>query len=163
LKGIRRKEKEITDRKDMVRILKEARYVTVAMTDIDGPYLVSLTHAYDAKRNAIYFHCAYDGRKVEILKRDNRVWGQALIDHGYVAGKCDQLYETAQFKGRVTFLDDPVEKRHALETMIRKNEKHPDAVIRKQVTDESVGHVNIGRIDIEYMSGKRADKVIVSM
>ncbi len=163
MKGIRRKEKEITDRKEMIRILDQAKYVTVAMTDADGPYLATLTHAYDPKKNAIYFHCALDGRKVDILRRDNRVWGQALIDRGYIEGKCDHLYETTQFKGRVTFLSDPVEKRHALETMIRKNEKHPDAVIKKQVTDVSVSHVNIGRIDIEFMSGKRADKVIISL
>jgi nitroimidazol reductase NimA-like FMN-containing flavoprotein (pyridoxamine 5'-phosphate oxidase superfamily) len=163
MKGMRRKEKEITDRKEMVRILTEAKYVTVAMTDVDGPYLATLTHAYDPAKNAIYFHCASDGRKVDVLRRDNRVWGQALIDRGYVTGKCDHLYETTQFKGRVAFLDDPDEKRHALETMIRKNEKDPETVIKDQVTDKSVYRVNIGRIDIEFMSGKRSDRVIVSM
>jgi nitroimidazol reductase NimA-like FMN-containing flavoprotein (pyridoxamine 5'-phosphate oxidase superfamily) len=163
LRGIRRKEKEIKDRGDILRILKDAKYVTVAMTDVDGPYLVTLTHAYHEGKNAIYFHCAHDGRKVDILKRDNRVWGQALIDKGYVQGSCDHLYETAQFKGRVTFVTDPEEKRLALETMIRKNEEAPEPVIKDQVDEESVGHVNIGRIDIEYISGKRSDKVVVSM
>ena len=163
MKGIRRKEKEITSKKDMLRILEEAKYVTIAMTDVDGPYLATLTHAYDKTRNAIYFHCALEGRKVDILKRDNRVWGQALVDKGYVTGKCDHLYETVQFKGKVSFINFAGEKRHALEVMIRKNEKRPKAVIDRQVTDESVSHVNIGRIDIEYMSGKRADRVIVSL
>jgi nitroimidazol reductase NimA-like FMN-containing flavoprotein (pyridoxamine 5'-phosphate oxidase superfamily) len=163
VKGIRRKEKEIRDKTEIIRILDQAKYVTVAMIDVDGPYLVTLTHAYDRTRNAIYFHCARDGKKVDILKRDGRVWGQALTDLGYVPGKCDHLYETAQFRGKVTFVDQPAEKRRALEILIRKNEERPEQVIRKQLTDESVSHVNIGRIDIDYMSGKRSDKVIVSM
>jgi len=147
----------------MIRIVNEARYVTVAMADADGPYLATLTHAYDEPRNAIYFHCAHEGRKVDALRKDNRVWGQALVDKGYVDGKCDHLYETTQFRGKVVFVQDPAEKRHALEIMIQKNETGPDAVIAEQVTDKSVARVNIGRIDIEYMSGKRADEVVVSL
>lgn len=163
MKGIRRNEKEINDQNDILRILNQVRYITIAMTDVDGPYLVTLTHAFDRSRNAIYFHCARDGRKVDILNRDNRVWGQALVDLGYVSGKCDHLYETAQFRGRVTFVDSTDEKRHALELLIRKNENEPEAVMTKQLTDDSVRRVNIGRIDIDFVSGKRSDKVVISL
>ena len=147
----------------MVRILTDADHITIAMCDEDGPYLVTLTHGYDGERNALYFHCAHDGRKVEILKRDNRVWGQALVDLGYVDGRCDHLYATTQFRGRVSFVQDPDEKRHALETMIRQHEPKPAEVISEQLTTDSIQHVNVGRIDIEFMSGKRSDKVIVSV
>ena len=137
--------------------------MTIAMTDNDGPYLTSLTHVYDTQRDAIYFHCAQAGRKVEILKRDNRVWGQAMKDLGYVEGKCDHLFESTQFKGRVTFVEETQEKRHALELMIRKNDGHHEEVIANQLTDSSMARVNIGRIDIEFMSGKKSDKVVVSV
>jgi len=163
LHGMRRKEKEIKDRNEMLRILNEAKYVTIAMIDKDGPYLASLTHVYDEQKGAIYFHCAHEGRKVEILKRDNRVWGQAMKDLGYVEGKCDHLFESTHFKGKVTFVEKAPEKRHALELMIRKNDSHPEDVIANQLTDSSMAKVNIGRIDIEYMSGKRSDKVVVSV
>lgn len=163
MRGIRRGEKEITDSSEMARVLNEAKYITIAMTDVDGPYLASLTHVYDEKRNAIYFHCAQEGRKVDILRRDNRVWGQALIDLGYVEGKCDHLYESTQFKGRAVFVQGIQVKRRALEAMIRKNDRNPDAVIGAQLTEESLARVNIGRIDIEYMSGKRSNRVIVSL
>lgn len=163
MRGMRRKEKEVTDRAEMVRVLNTVRYVTVAMCDEDGPYLATLSHGYDAERDAIYFHCAQDGRKVDILRRDGRVWGQALIDLGYADGRCDHLYETTQFRGKVTFVQDVAEKRHALELMIRKNENEPGRVAAEQVTDDSVMHVNIGRIDIDLMTGKRSDKVVVSL
>ncbi len=163
MRGIRRKEKEVTDRAEMVRVLLEARYVTVAMCDDDGPYLATLTHGFDEGRNAIYFHCAQEGRKVDALKRDGRVWGQALIDLGYADGSCDHLYETTQFRGKVTFVLGLEEKRHALMIMIRKNERDPERVAADQVTDESLRRVNIGRIDIDLMTGKRSEKVVVSL
>lgn len=163
MRGMRRKEKEVKDHAEMVRVLMAARYVTVAMCDEDGPYLATLTHGYDAERNAIYFHCANDGRKVDILKRDGRVWGQALVDLGYADGRCDHLYETTQFRGKAQFIQDPAEKRHALEVLIRKNEKAPEKVMAEQITDDSVRRVNIGRIDIDLMTGKISAKVIVSV
>jgi nitroimidazol reductase NimA-like FMN-containing flavoprotein (pyridoxamine 5'-phosphate oxidase superfamily) len=163
MRGVRRKEKEVTDRDEMVRVLLETRHVTIAMCDEEGPYLATLTHGYDRDRNAIYFHCAWEGRKVDALKRDNRVWGQALIDLGYSQGSCDHLYETTQFRGRVTFVEDLEEKRHALMTMIRKNEQEPEKVAAEQVTEDSVRRVNIGRIDIELMTGKRSEKVVVTI
>ncbi|HLB99726.1 MAG TPA: hypothetical protein VJL33_00205 [Candidatus Bathyarchaeia archaeon] len=69
----------------------------------DEPHLATLSHEYDEQKNCIYFHCATEGKKISIFQANNRVWGQALIDHGYVQGACDHLYATTQFKGKVTF------------------------------------------------------------
>lgn len=163
VEGMRRKEKEVKDKGEMVRVLNAARYITIAMVDVDGPYLATLTHVYDSQRDAVYFHCAHEGRKVDVLRRDGRVWGQALVDNGYVEGKCDHLFETTQFRGSVVFVKDMEEKRHALELMIRKNDSKPEKIVAEQLTKRSLERVNIGRIDIEYMSGKRSDKVVVSV
>jgi nitroimidazol reductase NimA-like FMN-containing flavoprotein (pyridoxamine 5'-phosphate oxidase superfamily) len=162
MKGIRRREKEITDKNEMLAILEEAKYVVVAMCRDNEPYLVTLSHGYDREHNCIYFHCAKEGKKIGILSENNRVWGQALLDKGYVQGACDQLYATTQFMGRVTFIDDMTEKRHALEVMINALENNPSDVMDRQLTDESIKAVQIGRIDLEYMSAKKSEKVIIS-
>ena len=86
-----------------------------------------------------------------------------MIDKGYVQGMCDHLYATTQFKGRVTFVTDYEEKKRALTIMIHALEEEPDKVIRKQLTSESISNVGIGRIDIDAMSGKKAEKVIISV
>ncbi len=160
--GVRRKDKEIKDSEETKSILKKAPYVTLAMCLNDEPYLVTLSQGYDQERNCIYFHCSNEGKKVEILKENNLVWGQALLDNGYVQGACDHLYSTAQFGGRVTFVENLVEKEHALKVMIRSLDKNPQEIIRKQLKRQSIEKVRIGRIDINYMSGKKADRVIIS-
>ncbi len=161
MKGIRRKEKEIEDQNEITKILKDAQYITVAMCEENEPYLATLSHGYDADRNCIYFHCAHEGKKIDILAENNLVWGQALMDLGYVQGACDHLFATAQFRGRVTFITDMEEKEHALRVMIHCLEDEPEKVISEQITQKSLKRVNIGRIDIDHMSGKKAKDVII--
>jgi nitroimidazol reductase NimA-like FMN-containing flavoprotein (pyridoxamine 5'-phosphate oxidase superfamily) len=160
--GLRRKEKEIKNIGELKAILAKTQYVTVAMCRGDEPYLVTLSHGYDEKQNAIYFHCASQGKKIDFLRANNHVWGQALDDRGYAEGRCDHLFISAQFSGRVRFVEDETEKRRALAVMIRQLERKPEKVMAAQVSDTSVAKVCIGRIDIEFLSGKKSIKVIVS-
>ena len=160
--GMRRRDKEITDVNETKDILKRAKYVTLAMSSNNEPYLATLSHGYDEQKNCIYFHCAPDGKKIDILKTNNKVWGQALLDQGYVQGSCDHLYATAQFSGRVTFISNVTEKRRALEVMIRALDGNPQEIIDKQLLPQSIQKVIIGRIDIDLLSGKKAEKVIIS-
>ena len=160
---IRRKDKAITDQNEMKKILQQTKYITIAMCRNNEPYLITLSHGYDPEKNIIYFHCASEGKKIDILKENNIVWGQALIDKGYVKDKCDHLWITVMFRGSVSFIVDADKKRHALDIMIRQLEQNPERVIKKQITEKSIKGVTIGRIDIDYMSGKRADKATISL
>ncbi|MGY5879988.1 MAG: pyridoxamine 5'-phosphate oxidase family protein [Candidatus Thorarchaeota archaeon] len=163
MKGIRRKEKAIESKEEMIAILEKSKYITIAMCEDNVPYLVTLSHGYDNENNCIYFHCAREGKKVDILTENNVVWGQAIEDHGYAEGACDHLYATTQFNGHVTFIEDVKEKEHALGIMIHSLEPNPQAVIEDQITEKSVQRVHIGRIDIDFMSGKKAKEVIIQL
>ncbi|MFW9964108.1 MAG: pyridoxamine 5'-phosphate oxidase family protein [Candidatus Sifarchaeia archaeon] len=163
MRGIRRTEKAIESKDEIIAILKKAKYITIAMSIDDEPYLATLSHGYDEENYCIYFHCAQEGKKIDILKKNNIVWGQALDDLGYVDGACDHLYATAQFRGRVLFIDDINEKNHALKIMIQALEADPDKVMKEQITKKSLKRVNIGRIDIEFMTGKKSKEVVISL
>ena len=159
----RRRDKAVTEDTEIKKILMEVKHVTVAMCQDEEPYLVTLSHGFDEEKNCLYFHCAREGKKIDIMRANPVVWGQALIDGGYQQGRCDHFYKTAQFRGRVTFVDDPDEKEEALRLMIRRIDDDPEAIIRKQITPHSMGRILIGRIDIDYMSGKKADKIVVQL
>jgi len=158
---LRRSDKAITDPKEMISILKEAKHITIAMSLNDEPYLVTLTHAYDEMKGCIYFHCAREGKKLGILRSNNQVWGQALVDIGYQQNQCDHLFKTTQFYGKATFTEDLKEKEHALRLMINKLDENPEKVIKEQITTHSLERVLIGRIDIVFMSGKKSDRVTI--
>jgi len=162
MRALRRKEKAIEAQDEMTAILEDAKYVTVAMCMRNEPYLVTLSHGYDRERNCLYFLCARDGKKIDILKENSVIWGQALLDKGYGQGACNHLYATTQFRGTASLIEDIEEKRHALEVMIEGLEDEPGSVKAKQITEESVKGVGIGRIDINSMSGKKSEGVIIS-
>lgn len=162
MKSIRRKEKAITSENEMLAIIMKAKYIVVAMCRDNVPYLATLSHGYDRGQHCIYFHCAKEGKKIDILRENNIVWGQALMDKGYVQGSCDHMFATTQFMGKVRLVDGFDEKKHALEIMIKALENDPEKVMKGQLKEGSIKSVQIGRIDLEYMSGKKSDEVIIS-
>ena len=152
---MRRKDREIADLRVLKKILKSTKYVTIALSKENQPYLVTLSHGYDEDLNCIYFHCAKEGKKIDYLKANNKVWGQALLDHGYAQGECNHNFATVQFQGKVTFIDTPEEKRQALECMIRHLDTSPETLLARLNMD-AVKNIIIGKIKITYMSGKKS-------
>jgi nitroimidazol reductase NimA-like FMN-containing flavoprotein (pyridoxamine 5'-phosphate oxidase superfamily) len=163
MRDIRRKEKAITEVKELKAILQQAKFITIAMCKDNEPYLVSMSHGYDPKKNCLYFHCAKEGKKIDILKDNNVVWGQALYDNGYIHGKCNHSYATTMFKGPVTFLEDFEEKKVALHLMVYQLEDDPEVYLSKPISEKAITSVTIGRIDIEYMSGKKEKSVVIDV
>jgi hypothetical protein len=157
---LRRKDKEVTDERFLKKILKTAKYVTIALSMNDEPYLVSISHGYDENKNCLFFHCAREGKKLQYLRSNNTVWGQALLDYGYSEGECTYLYASVHFSGKVTMLENLEEKREALACMIRQIDKNPEILIT-DLRPERLRNTVVGRIDVAYMSGKKSKEVTI--
>ena len=155
---VRRKDIEITDVALLRKILRTATYVTLAFSMNNQPYLVSLSHGYEEARNCLYFHCALEGKKLHFIKSNPKVWGQAVLDYGYVRGKCIHRYASVHFSGTVILLDSLDEKRQAAECMINQLDENPSTLVAGLTVDRLKNAV-IGRIDIDYMSGKKSQEV----
>ena len=156
---VRRKDKEITDPEQLKKILTTANYVTLAMVKDGEPYLVSLSHAYDEAENCIYFHSASEGKKLDYLRANPVVWGQAMLDHGYHKGECSHLYASVMFKGRVEFIEDIETKRHAFKTMVLQLEPDPESIMDDMLGSEGIPTTVVGRIVIDEMTGKKSAEV----
>jgi nitroimidazol reductase NimA-like FMN-containing flavoprotein (pyridoxamine 5'-phosphate oxidase superfamily) len=156
---IRRKDKEITDPEQLKRILKETNYVTLAMVKDGEPYLVSLSHGYDEDKRCIYFHSASEGKKLDYMRANPVVWGQAMLDHGYHVGECSHLYASVMFRGRVEFIEDIETKRHVFRTMVQQIEPDPESIMDDRVNSKGIPTTVVGRINIEYMTGKKSTEV----
>ena len=150
---VRRRDREITNPAEMRHVLKTTQYVTVALCMDNEPYLVSLSHGYDEAENCIYFHCASEGKKLVYQKANNRVWGQAVLDFG-VTDECDYVYVSVHFSGKMHLVSDPGEKQHAIEVLVRQLSLDPEKKLA-QIKPEKLEKTTIGRIDIEYMTGKK--------
>jgi len=156
---MRRHDKEIKDAVLLRKILSQTRHVTIAMAKDNHPYLVSLNHGYDSERNCIYFHCAKEGKKLDFMRANSEVWGQALVDFGYDAKECTQSYATVMFRGKVSFIDDAEQKRKAFLIMndqLKSSRKRLERILKTKLSNAVVG-----RIDIDFMSGKKSKEVTI--
>ena len=160
---MRRNDKALTSRTAMEKILSETEFITMAMCNGEEPYLVTMNHGFDPARNCLFLHCAGEGKKLEILKKNNRVWAQAMKDLGYIQGACDHRYISVHIDGRAHIVQDESEKRYALDIMIRQLENYPEPVREKQVTPDAVRRVTILRIEIEAMTAKASKEVHASL
>lgn len=150
---VRRKDREITTPSEMQYVLKTTKYVTIALCRDNEPYLVALTHGFDAERNCLYFHCAPEGKKLIYAQSNSCVWGQAILDFG-VTDECDYAYISVHFSGKLSMITNAEEKRHALETLVRQASRTPEEKLAK-VKPEKLAKTTMFRIDITYMSGKK--------
>ena len=150
---VRRRDREITDSKELKKVLKSTKYITIALCMNNEPYLVSLSHGYDKTENCLYFHCAPEGKKLVYLKANKMVWGQAVLDYG-VTDECDYAYISVHFSGKISLIDDLREKQHAMEVMVQQLSENPEEKLAK-VKSEKLAKTTMGRIDIYYLSGKK--------
>jgi hypothetical protein len=153
-----RNDKEITDEEILKKILKTAQYVTLAMVKDNEPYLVSLSHSYDEARHCIYIHSAKKGKKLDFMRANPVVWGQALLDHGYVESECTHNYASVMFSGKVSFIEDKEERWEAMSLMTRKLDPNAEDMISER-KPESLDRAVIGKIMIDYWSGKKSAEV----
>ena len=148
---MRRKELEITDRAAIDDILARAQVCRVAMADGGQPYVVPLNFGYDGR--ALYLHCAKEGRKLEILRKNPLVCFEVDIDHKLVIGDkaCARTmkYSSVIGFGRAEILEPGGEKKKGLELLLD-HYGGSDAPL----ADKMVDAVEVIRIDIESLTGK---------
>ena len=118
---MRRNDREIKDRKNIDGIIRRCRVCRLAMSDDDQPYIVPLNFGYDG--HFLYFHAAPEGRKIDIIKRNNRVGFEVDILHDIVtaeqACKWGAKYESVMGSGTAEIVDDLEAKKEALEWIMR--------------------------------------------
>jgi len=152
---MRREEKQIGQQDELIEIIKNNKIFCIAMCNENNPYLVSMNYGYDITKDCFYFHSAKEGKKIDYLKTNPKVWGEIREDHGYLIGECDHAYRTLHFEGEVKFIDDIEEKKHALKVMVDHIEPDPEPIKKRFIEKGGLDEVKIGRVDIKNMWGKK--------
>ena len=118
---MRKKERAIKDRKDIDGIIRRCRVCRLAMSDDDQPYIIPLNFGYDGF--CLFFHAAPEGRKIDILKRNNRVGFEFDILHEILEAEqpCawSAKYESVIGSGTAEIINDVEGKKAALECIMR--------------------------------------------
>ncbi len=152
---MRKSEREITDVPELIDILTKGKYATISLCRDDEPYIVTLSYGYDSSENALYFHAAPVGLKLDFIKSNPKACGTVIEDHGYVADQCEQNYRSIVFFGIMSIVDDLHEKKHGLNVLLEHLEGDPDPIKKRNVPDDkSYKKVAILKLKITDMTGK---------
>ena len=117
---MRRQEREIRDEQEIRKILEMGLVCRLGLYDGQYPYVVPMNYGY--RDNRIYFHCAGEGRKIEILKRNDRVCIEIDVDSRIVQGekpcRWTMKYRSVIGFGRARIVHDEAEKKDALDVIM---------------------------------------------
>jgi nitroimidazol reductase NimA-like FMN-containing flavoprotein (pyridoxamine 5'-phosphate oxidase superfamily) len=123
---LRKKDREVTDIKGIEEILSKCKTCHVAMVDEGSPYVVPLSYGYKILKGNVlelYFHSAPEGRKLDVLKRNNKVCFEMEYEGEPVHSEnpCNSGYYFASVIGfgEVMFIEHTDEKNEALSIMFK--------------------------------------------
>lgn len=139
---MRRKDREVSNKEEIKRIIEKCKVCHLAMVDKGLPYVVPLNFGFILDDNSLtlFFHSAKTGRKLDILKENNAVcfemaWEGKL---GHVENPCNSGYYFASVHGfgRVEFMEDINEKCNAL-ALLAKHQSGQDFVFTEKQADSA--------------------------
>ena len=152
---MRRKDKEITDRMEIESVLSQARICRIGFSQNNKPYIVPMNFGY--KDGYLFFHCAQEGMKIDIIKQNNNVCFEVDINHEITDTgiPCDwsTRYSSVIGFGKALLVKDPIEKKLALNVIV--NHYSPKAKFK--YSEEALNKVGIIKIEITSMTGKKSE------
>jgi uncharacterized protein len=153
---MRRAEKEITSKKEIETVLAKAKICRIGLQDKDYPYIVPLNFGY--KNGHLYFHSAPEGKKIDLIKKNNMVCFEVDIDHDIVNTgiPCNwsSTYSSIIGCGKASLITNPEDKQKALNIIL----KHYAPVTTYTFPEKNLRDVVIIQIEITEMTGKTSKK-----
>ena len=138
---MRRAQSEVTDQREIERILCSTNIGRIATTGADGyPYITPVNFVYH--QGNIYFHCAPEGEKLDNIARDPRVCFEVDVPLSYLDAsfepdrrgcKVHQSYHCVIIRGEASVLPAGPLKTAALNALVA---KHEPGVTLEPVTED---------------------------
>jgi hypothetical protein len=151
---MRRLEKEIKDEKEIAKIIQNAAVCRIALVDGDHPYIIAVNFA--CHENYLYFHSAKEGRKIDILRKNNNVCFAIDVDVEIVRGDIvcgwGTKYKSVIGFGKAFFLEKREEKMKALDYLMEKFDGREPFIYREDALEK----VLVIEIRIEKVTGKKS-------
>lgn len=154
VKTMRRSKQEINNLSELDSIIKQSQVCRLGLCDADEPYVVPICFGYDGQ--ILYFHCANEGRKLDVLKKNPNVCFEFDVVGELIKAKkaCafGMTYKSIIGFGQIEFIDDLAEKKNAL-SMIMSQYVEEDFLF----PDKVVEHMCVFKVEIQSMTGKQSD------
>lgn len=155
---MRRNDREIKEFENIVSVMEKCDVCRLAFNTEDYPYILPLNFGMEIEdgKVTLYFHGANEGRKYELMSKDNRVCFEMDCSHRLVtdeeSGNCTMEYESVIGQGLVEIVPDE-EKYNAL-CILMKHYHKEEFPFNKNIIPQTT----LFKVTVNKVTGKRRMK-----
>lgn len=150
---MRRKDREVTDIRQIESIIEKAKVVHIGMIDDGVPYVVPMQYGYvfTDRVLTLYLHSAQEGRKIDCIKKNPNVFIEletdiTLISGGDIPCKYSSAYASVMGDGTAEIIEDPKEKVFGLELIMKTQTGKAFTVSERMAAAVSVIKISVPRV-----------------
>lgn len=136
-------------------IIMQAEVCRLGLAVANTPYVIPVNYGYE--NNCLYVHCAQKGRKLDMIRQNNRVCFEMdveaeICDRDKTACEWSSNYRSVIGYGNASIIEDPQEKIKGLDAIMR----HYSSRESFEYDEKAVDKVGIIKIEVTELSGKRS-------
>lgn len=153
---MRRKDREISNMDEIIEIVKKCDICRIALFDEEYPYIVPMNfgYTYNGLEIEFYFHCANAGKKLDLMKANQKVGFEMDCSHKLITGEkaCDYTmeYESVCGDGVIEILGED-QKVKALTHLMQQYSKE----ISFEFNQNAMKVVTVFKLTVKHIFGKR--------
>jgi len=152
---MRRKDREVTDLNEIMAIIQKCDVCNLAFFDEEYPYIVPLNFGVALVDDTVtlYFHGANAGKKLELVKKNNKVGFEMDCSRKLILGEkaCNSTmeYESVCGNGIVEILNES-EKEEALNYLM----KQYSGVVKHEFDKKELNAISVFKLTVSQIHGK---------
>ena len=155
MQGMTKRERQITDESQIMRILDTAKVLHLGLAVDNEPYVVPMNYgvAWEEDKLVLYLHSAVQGKKLDMIRANPKVFFEMDCDRMPFEGDkpCQYglVYSSVMGRGTARIVEDVEEKKKAM-SLLMKTQTDKDFSFE----DRLVSVVAVIRIDVEEYTAK---------
>ncbi len=155
---MRRKDKEIIDINEKLEIIAKCKICRLGLSDNNYPYIVPLNYGFshDDGKLTLYFHSAAEGKKVDIIKKNNNVCFEIDCDTKLIEREnpCDYGYEFKSIIGfgKIIILNLKDEKINGLNYLMK---QQTGKNIKYDFNENELNNILVFKMSVDEFTGKQ--------
>ncbi|HBF87138.1 MAG TPA: MFS transporter [Bacteroidales bacterium] len=146
---------EVTDIKEIEKIIANIKICHVGFVDGDKPYVIAFNFGY--KDRILYLHTAKTGRKIDILRKNNNICismeteSVLNIRQEQVACSYSMKFKSVVIEGRVEFIENFDDKVSVMNIIMSNYTDRADF----QYNAPAINGVEVMKVNIDKMTARK--------
>ena len=155
MQGMTKRERQITDKAQIERILDTGKVLHLGLAVDNEPYVVPMNYGYTEEdgKLVVYLHSAVRGKKLDMIRANPRVFFEISCDlqpfEGNLPCQYGLAYSSIMGRGTARIVEDVEEKKRAM-SILMKTQTGKDFTF----VDRLVSIVAVIRIDVSEYTAK---------